>query len=306
MNAFFEKEDLQGKTVYSLIEENTNSANDAFWDTIMDVTYGHIVHYQKKVSYIAPSGREYSFHIISSYLTGEAEGIVITVADETEYDLLLRKKHDTTIVLIGMLLLVCMTVLVTELHVFLNGAFPHDWIARSTEITGGLFLVYVLKNTSLTLKDFDMIPRNLRVELFETLFVLAVMVAGMSAGKIILTAAGSTLFPQNRPFFDFSAPNPYYIKYIGIVFLQELQTKCGLQKSITKILDNKHADTLGIAVTSIMFMALHVQHGLVYMVGAGILSAGLAILYSRHKSLLGCCIVHYSFGILGLVLGWIG
>ena len=153
MNTFFEKDNLQNQTVYSLMQENTNPANDAFWDAIIDVIYRHTVHYQKKVSYTAASGKECSFHMISSYLTGEADGIVITVADETEYDLLIRKKHDTTIVLIGILLLVCMTVLVTELHVFLNGAFPHDWIARTTEITACLFLVYVLKNTSLTLKE---------------------------------------------------------------------------------------------------------------------------------------------------------
>lgn len=123
---------------------------------------------------------------------------------------------------------------------------------------------------------------------------------------MILMQHGSTLFPADRPFFDLSAPPKfYYIKYIGIVFLQEVQSKCGLQKSITRVLDNKHAHLLAITVTSIMFMTLHVQHGLVYMVGAGILSAALAILYSRHNSLLGCSIIHYCFGICGLVLGWI-
>ena len=306
MNAFFEKESLQDETVYSLSHENENSTNDAFWDTIMDVIYGHIIHYQKKVSFISPSGREYNFHIVSSYLTGEVDGIVITVADETEYELLIRKKHDTTFVLIGILLLVCLTVLVTELHVFVDGAFPHDWIARFTEISACLFLGFVLKYTSLTWKDFDIVPKNLRKELLESFFVLAVMITGMSVGKMILATSGTDLFPENRPFFDFTVPGFYYIKYIGIVFLQDLETKCGLQKSITKILDNKHGNILAIAVTSIMFMALHVQHGLVYMIGAGILSAVLAVLYNRHQSLLGCCIVHYAFGIFGLVLGWIG
>ena len=51
------------------MQENTNPANDAFWDTITDVAYGHIIHYQKKVSYTSPSGKEYSFHTISSYLS---------------------------------------------------------------------------------------------------------------------------------------------------------------------------------------------------------------------------------------------
>lgn len=306
MNSFFEKDDLMDQTIHSLIQENANPVNDAFWDTIMDVIYGHIIHYQKKVSYVSPSGRKYSFHIISSYLSGEVDGIVITVSDETEYDLLILKKHDTTIVLIGVLLLVCMTVLITELHVFLDGIFPHDWIARSTEIAAALFLLVTLKYTSLTLKDFDILPKNPKKELFESFIVLFVMVAGMSVGKLIMTRAGSDLFLKGKPFFDFTAPPKfYYIKYIGIVLLQELQTKCGLQKSITKILDYKHANILAISVTSILFMALHVQHGLVYMVGAGILSAVLAILYGRHNSLLGCSIVHYAFGIFGLVLGWI-
>lgn len=305
MNSLFEKESLENQTIHSLMYENENPKNDAFWDAFLDVVHGHTIHYQKRMSYTAPSGREYCFHIISSYLRGDIGGVVITVADETEHELMIQKKHDTTILLIGTLLLVCLTVVVAELHVFLDGIFPHDWIARSTEIAAALFLVILLKYTSLSLKDFGIIPKNVRKELIESFFVLAVMVIGMSAAKAIMIENGSTLFPKG-PFFDFTAPPDfYYIKYIGIVFLQEVQTKCGLQKSITRILDIKHADVLAIAVTSSLFMCLHIQHGLVYMVGAGILSAVLAILYSRHNSLLGCSIVHYSFGILGLVLGWI-
>ena len=148
-----------------------------------------------------------------------------------------------SIVLIGMLMIVCATVLVTELHEFLGGIFPHDWIARSTEILGLLFFGICLKHTSLTVKDFGIIPNNLKKELFESLLVVAVMVGGMSVAKGILMANGSTLFAANRPFFDFTAPSYLYIKYMGIVFIQELQTKCGLQKSISKILDVKYVNT---------------------------------------------------------------
>lgn len=306
MNSFFEKQDLSDQTVYSLMCENENPDNDAFWDIITDVIQGHAIHYQKRMTYTSPSGRRYCFHIVSSYLNGDAEGVVITVADETEYDTLVRKKHDATIVLIGMLMLVCMTVLITELHVLLNGIFPHEWIARSTEFAGFLFLAICLKYTSLTLKDFGIVPKNLKKELLESSLVLAVMVLGMAGAKAIMMANGSEMFSKDKPFFDFTAPPDfYYIKYIGIVLLQEIQTKCGLQKSITRILDFKHANLIAIFVISVTFMAVHVQHGLVYMLGAGILSAVLAVLYSRHNSLLGCGIIHYSFGIFGLVLGWI-
>lgn len=306
MNSFFEKDDLWDQTVYSLMSENDDPSNDAFWDTIVEVVQGHVIHYQKRMTYTSPSGRKYSFHIISSYLSSEAEGVVITVADETEYETLIRKKHDATIVLIGILLLVCMTVLVTEFHVFIDGRFPHDWIARSTEIAGFLLLAIFLKFTSLTVRDFGIFPENIKRELKEAFIVTGVMVAGMAAAKLILVRSGSTLFAAGRPFFDFSAPPDfYYVKYIAIVFMQELQTKCGLQKSITRVLDIKHKNILAIIVTSIMFMALHVQHGLIYMLGAGVLSAVLAVLYGRHNSLLGCGIVHYAFGISGLVLGWV-
>ncbi|MDO4756570.1 MAG: CPBP family glutamic-type intramembrane protease [Parabacteroides sp.] len=306
MSLFFESESLDGQTIHSLMYENENPANDMFWDVILDVIHGHAIHYQKKVSYTAPSGREYKFHIISSYLSGDIGGIVITITDETEHEVIIQKKHDTTLVLISMLLVVCMTVLVAELHEFLDGIFPHDWIARSTEMAGVFFLVIALKYTSLTLKDFGIVPQKVWKELFESLLVVAVMVAAMAVAKMIMITNGSALFQTNRPFFDFTAPPDfYYMKYIAVVFLQEVVTKCGIQKSIFRILDNKYATPLAIAVTSLMFMAIHVQHGLVYMLGAGILNAVLAVMYSRYNSLLGCGIVHYSFGIFGLVLGWI-
>lgn len=305
MNAFFEQ-DLANESVHTLMCDHGDPVNDVFWDTVLDVIHGHEIHYQKKLNYVAPSGKNYSFHMISSYLHGEADGIVITVSDETQYDTLLRKKHDTAVVLVGMLLLVCATVLIAELHEFLEGAFPHDWIARTTEYAGLAFMIISLKFTSLSIKDFGILSDNVWKELKEAFLVLILMVLAMSGAKKILLLGGSDLFPAGRPFFDFTAPPEfYYVKYIGIVIMQEVLTKCCLQKSINRVIEIEHANTIAILITSIMFMALHVQHGLVYMVGAGLLSAVLAILYNRHDGLLGCSLVHYTFGITGLVLGWI-
>lgn len=306
MTQFFEKENMQNETIHSLMYESDNSANDAFWDVMLNVVHGREVHHQEKVEYTSPSGRKYNFHAVGSYLRGGIEGVAIVLADETKYETLVRKKRDTAIFLIGILLLVCLTVMVEQLYVFLNGAFPHDWIARSTEITSLIFMIYLLKRTSLTVKEMGVFPVKIKKELVESLGTAVAMVLIMSIAKVVLLRNGSSLFASGTPFFDFTAPPDfYYLKYIAIVLVQEFMTKCGLQQNFRLLLDGKHKEAISIGVTAVMFMALHLQHGLIYMLGAGILSLVLAVLYSRHNSLLGCGIVHYTFGIMGLVLGWI-
>lgn len=76
MNSFFEKKNLEGQTIYSLMRQNENLDNDPFWDIILEVIHGHAIHYQKRVSYSSPTGRKYKFHIISSYLAGNLCGAV--------------------------------------------------------------------------------------------------------------------------------------------------------------------------------------------------------------------------------------
>lgn len=306
MVKFFENVHLVDETVHSLMYEYENPENDAFWDVIFDVLHNRATHFQKKVRFVSPTGRVYSFHMTTSYIQSDPECVVISVSDETEYDLAVKKKHDSTMILIGMQLVVCLTVFVTELHVFVEGAFPHDWIARCTEAAGFLFILFCLKYTSLTVKDFGIIPTNPKKELIEGLIVSGGMVVLMCIAKLVMMLLDSSLFPDGQPFFDFTAPPPnYYLKYITIVLGQEVITKCGLQKSLSKIIEGRHKTVISIAFASIMFMAVHVQHGLIYMIGAGILSAFLAVLYERHNSLLCCSIVHYVFGITGLVLQWV-
>lgn len=312
MNSFLEEKNVKGRTLFSLMENNENPENDEFWNCIVDVIFKHAIHRQTKVRYTAPSGRDYRFHVTSSYLSlgNEADdrsnGVVLTVADETIHEVLEKKKHDSMIVLIGILVLVCSTVFVSSLYNFLDGAFPRGWIARFTEISGFALMLLFLKYTSLTVHDFGLVSKKRKSEIIESLIIVTVMIFVMAVAKMIMIRLGSHLFPSNRPFFDFTAPpNYYYVTYIFIVFMQEFLTRCGLQKSLNKILENKHKNLVSVLVTSVMFMAVHLQHGLVYMIGAGLLNAVLAIVYNRHNGILGTCIIHYAFGVGGLILQWI-
>lgn len=312
MNSFLELESAKGETLFSLMERYAEPKNDDFWNCIVDVIFNHSTCKQTKAKYVSPSGREYSFLVTSSYLSSDSgdgsgeRGVVLTVSDETERDMLERKKHDSVAVLIGILALVCATVLVSSLYTFTNGAFPHTWIARFTEISGFILMVVFLKYTSLTVRDFGIVSKAPWREVGQSLVVAAVMIAVMAGAKLVMVNMQSPLFPSGQPFFDFSAPPRfYYITYIFVVFMQELLTRCGLQKSLNKILESKHKDLISVLLTTVMFMAVHLQHGLIYMLGAGILNAILATVYNKHNGILGTCIVHYAFGIGGLVLQWI-
>jgi membrane protease YdiL (CAAX protease family) len=54
-----------------------------------------------------------------------------------------------------------------------------------------------------------------------------------------------------------------------------------------------------------LFMALHIQHGFVFMVGAGILGGIEGILYEKQQNIFGVWIVHWVFGVFGSLLSLI-
>lgn len=122
--------------------------------------------------------------------------------------------------------------------------------------------------------------------------------------KLVLLKIDPSFFPENVPFFHFGKyPAWEYVTYAVSVIAQEFLSRGVLHGMIRRSLCGRHAAAEAILFSSLMFSALHIQVGFVYMLGATVLLGLLGIVYDRQKTIWGLCIPHY---ILGWAIGLLG
>jgi membrane protease YdiL (CAAX protease family) len=75
--------------------------------------------------------------------------------------------------------------------------------------------------------------------------------------------------------------------------------------SIKKMFDGKHATLVAILLSSLLFGAVHIAHGFVYMLSAILLLGSLGGLYEKHGNIWGVTIIHFILGQTAACLGFI-
>lgn len=68
----------------------------------------------------------------------------------------------------------------------------------------------------------------------------------------------------------------------------------------------KHIAAASIVLSSLIFAVLHVHLGFLFMIGAGILAGLEELLYEKYHSVYALWIVHYIFGVTGILLHLVG
>jgi membrane protease YdiL (CAAX protease family) len=69
--------------------------------------------------------------------------------------------------------------------------------------------------------------------------------------------------------------------------------------------DGKRSVLLAILLSSLLFGAVHIAHGFVYMMAAILLLGSLGGLYEKHRSIWGVTIIHFVLGQTAHCLGFI-
>ena len=63
--------------------------------------------------------------------------------------------------------------------------------------------------------------------------------------------------------------------------------------SIRKMFDGKNGTMAAIVLSSLLFGAVHIAHGFMYMMAAIILLGALGGLYEKHQNIWGVTIIHF-------------
>ena len=262
--------------------------NDEFVEFLLQSIYKKNEVHSGNCKYVSPSGTEYSFKMSSSYLKTEEDEtaqIVVTLDDETDKEKLLVKIKDSTnsftIVLIGL----CFWLIFFAAWLYSGKPFPRNYLTKG-------------------IRDIGIKPNDVKKTFITSLVIVLILFALMAGTKLVLLQIKPTMF-KGKPFIDLSRFTVHYIEYISTSLLQEFLARGGIQSNFKRITNAKHKTFMAIFMASIIFSVLHIHLGLVYMIGAAVLSAVLGILYNKQDNLVGVWMVHYSFGVCGALLNFI-
>jgi CRP-like cAMP-binding protein len=178
-------------------------------------------------------------------------------------------------------------------------------ISRLIEISTLVVVFKIVKNSSLSWKDFGLNTSGAKKAIVEALVVSFLIIGALCLVKYALIIAYPDSFSEKQiiswKYFDYT-----YITYLVVAPLQEFITRGVVQSSLQRLLVGRSKIVLSIMITSFLFGSLHVFSSLYLGLVATISGWLWGWMYYRHNNLIGVSISHFLIGNLTGLLGlWV-
>ena len=294
---------IPGTEHFELVSDDTY--NDAFYEFIFEALYNKDTTHKGRIRYRSPSGKELVFRMSSSYL-GKPDAddalIVITMADVTTEDVLRKKIYDSSMTFSTFIFGFAVWMIIYALWEFLKRPIPADFMTHGIEVLSILMLIFIIRRTSLTWKDLGILSDDLGKKIRTAVIAAACSVAFLFALKGIARLIVPTSFEPDAPFFDISRFGLRQVLYIFTAGIQEFLARSVMQGNLKRIIVGKYRAAMSIVLSSLIFAAMHLHFGFLFMAGAAILAGLEGILYEKQQTIVGVWIVHWVFGVCGTLL----
>ena len=282
-----------------------DSYNDAFHDTILNALFQKKSTVFSRVPFQSPSGKRYVLQMSSSFLPGltdEDAQLVITFSDDTEVEVTRQRLSDSSRTFSTFLFGFCFWILFYALWEFLNRPWSADLMTHGVELLGIVMLLFIFQFTSLTWHDLG-IKTDQPGKTIRTALLVAAGAIGLLFGiKMIARVIDPNSFEPDAPFFDISRFGLRQIIYVFTAGIQEFLARSVIQGNLKRITVVRNPGLLAILLSSLIFAALHIHLGFLFMCGAAILAGLEGILYEKQQNIFGVWIVHWAFGVCGTLL----
>jgi len=270
--------------------------NDAFIDLVIEA----IMHKEQKRSgsvevVSAAEGIKWIYVTCTRMLNGNT---VVTFVDQTDLHLQEKKTRDSVLILTAILFMGCLWAVLVSFWQHTNRPWTVGLFTIAIEILGFLALGMIVSKTKMKLMDLGLSLRNIRKTAVSTLIRAACLLLFFCAVKLIILKVKPGFFPDGAPFWDWRQADHRLVKYFFTAFFQELLSRGGIQECLTRIMPGKKSEYYAIALSSLFFMAVHVQNGFFFSLGSGILSVILGLIYKKDRNVYGVTVIHYLFGKL--------
>lgn len=292
---------------YAEVFFDSGRENDAFHQFVVDAVCKKEEKHIGTVKFTDTSGKIKHLHITSSFLKGDGDagGVVLVISDVTETETLKKKKHDASIVFACVTACVCLYLFLLALLDFLKIPVPTKVL---TQVINGmvlLFSIVIYRKTKFTVDELGLKVRDCKYTFGTSLLASAGIVVLLMGAKLLVMQISPNFFAVDAPFWNWNIGVYSWVSYIFTCTIQEFLARSMIYGSIKKMFDGRYATLVAILLSSLLFGAVHIAHGFMYMGAAIILLGSLGGLYEKHGNIWGVTIIHFVLGQAACCLGFL-
>jgi PAS domain S-box-containing protein len=289
--------------------DGNEKENDRFHQFILDAVYQKDEKHQGTVPYIDSVGKKRYLRITSSYLQNEEasdrSGIIMVISDVTEAEVLKKKKQDASVVFACITACVCLYLLLLATIDFLKINIPTKALTQVINTMVFAVSVIIYRKTEFTVDELGLKIRDSKATFGVAIAISAAVVALLVAAKCFVLQVAPGFFGGDTPFWNWNIGLYSWISYLFTCVIQEFLARSMIYGSIRKMFDGKNAVIGAILLSSLLFGAVHIAHGFMYMAAAMVLLGALGGLYEKQRNIWGVAIIHYVLGQTAHCLGFL-
>ena len=283
--------------------------NDAFHQFVLNAVYQKDRTHCGTVPFRDASGNKRWLRLTASFLrdepTVERVGVVVVISDVTETEILKKKRRDAAVVFGCVTACVCLYLVLLAALEFFGLAVPTKALTQVINAMVFAFSILIYKNTDFSREELGLgVPRP-KATFVSAGVVSAAIVALLMLAKLLLRKISPGFFAENTPFWNWNIGAYSWISYIFTCIVQEFLARSMIYGSIRKLFDGRKAALYAILLSSLLFGAVHIAHGFVYMASSIVLLGALGGMYEKQRSIWGVAIVHYVLGQAAACLGFL-
>ncbi len=289
----FDTIDSTGIFFTKILAQDSNR-NDEIIDLVMDTIQTGEKTTNRMVHYTTKNGTVYS--LLTCCTKMEDGNFVFTFSDQTAFAVETQKRHDSVFVLTVFFLTGSLWTVGVSFWMHTGEVFPVGDLTKIVEVMGFIALLFLLRYTHITIRDFGLSPEKIKPTMKRTAIRLAVLLAVFCIVKCVILLVRPDYFPDGAPFWDWRQADMRLIQYLITAFVQEFLARGGVQSALDRVFSDGNNKNIGIYLTSLYFMSLHFPYSLPMMIGAGVLSILLGFMYKKDGNIFGVTLFHYCFG----------
>lgn|GEM_PF-1066962 len=225
--------------------------------------------------------------------------------DITEIDILRRKRRESSAVFIGTMTAVSIWIYIVALWLHTGRKVSEELMTQFIQTIALIMFFYIRHYTHFSFEEMGLkikgISKAVKTDCLLTL-IFAAMLFGL---KLVIMKVSPGFFPEGAPFWDWSRLGWSDFIYPFTTILQEFLSRGVIHENLRRIFVGKYSEAAAIIVSSLIFGALHIHRGFMYMIAATVLLSIFGILYRKQNSIWGLCIPHFVLGEIVWYLGFV-
>ena len=225
--------------------------------------------------------------------------------DITEIDILRRKRRESSAVFIGTMTAVSVWIYFVALWQMTGQKISQEVMTQFIHVISLVMFFYIRHYTHFTFEEMGLKIKGISGAVKTDCLLTAAFAAILFGLKLILLRVSPGFFDAGAPFWDWSRMNWSDFIYPLTVVLQEFLSRGVIHENLRRIFVGKHSEAAAVIVSSLLFGALHIHRGFLYMLAATALLSVFGILYRKQNTIWGLCIPHFVLGEVVWFLGFV-